>query len=106
MLVCDREKITGRAAYSGHNEVVGALEILETKHIVWVVVRGLGRDRIYTFRVRDNLPLLTPVQVSKLDLRLQERHARELAKCKLDYGEWEQLTLSSLLEEGSLMGSP
>ena len=99
MLVCDREKITGRAAHSGHNEVVGALEILETEHIVWVVTRGLGRDRIYTFRVRDNLPLLTPVQISKLDSRLQERHGRELARCKLDYGEWEQLTLSSLLED-------
>jgi len=99
MLVCDREKITGRAARSGHNEIVGALEILETEHITWVVIRGLGRDRIYAFRVRDNLPLLTPVQVSKLDLRLQERHARELARCKLDYGEWQQLTLSSLLED-------
>ena len=99
MLVCGRDKITGRAACSARNETIGALEILETEHIVWVVTRGLGRDRIYAFRVRDNLPLLTPVQLSKLDLRLQERHARELAKCKLDYREWEQLTLSSLLED-------
>ena len=99
MLVCGREKITGRAARSNRSEVIGALDILETEHIVWVVIRGSGRDRIYAFRVRDNLPLLTPVQISKLDSRLQERHMRELARCKLDYGEWEQLTLSSLLED-------
>ena len=99
MLVCGREKITGRAARSNRSEVIGALDILETEHIVWVVIRGFGRDRTYAFRVRDNLPLLTPVQISKLDSRLQERHGRELARCKLDYGEWEQLTLSSLLED-------
>ena len=99
MLVCERGKITGRAACSGRSETIGALEILEMEHIVWLVTRGLGRDRIYAFRVRDNLPLLTPVQVSKLDLRLQERHMRELARCKLDYEEWEQLTLPSLLED-------
>ena len=104
MVVCSRKRITGRAP-RGQGENLrqgfpGALEILEAEHIIWLHTSGTSAEMIhYSFRVLDNLPLLTPVQVAKLTLLLQERHAREMARCKLDYDEWEQLTLPSLLAD-------
>ena len=103
MVVCSRKRITGRAP-RGQGENLrqgfpGALEILEDEYIVWLHRSGTGAEMLYSFRVLDNLPLLTPIQVAKLTLLLQERHAREMARCKLDYDEWEQLTLPSLLAD-------
>jgi len=104
MVVCSRKRITGRAS-RGEGENLrqgfpGAIEILEDEHIVWLHTSGTSAEMIhYSFRVLDNLPLLAPAQVAKLTLLLQERHAREMARYKLDYDEWEQLTLSSLLAD-------
>ena len=103
MVACgNRHKIMGRKEYSHgtakRRGMVGALEILEGEKIVLPHTYGEGRDTVYFFRVLDILPLLTPTQVGKLSTRLQERHERSLERCKLDYNEWKQLTLPTLLE--------
>jgi len=95
----NRHKLLGRAERKDRTRTVGALEVLEQERIVWTQAYGDGRDTIYYFRVLDNLPLLTPAQAAKLTQRLQERHQREVSKCNLDYLEWEQLTMPSLLQQ-------
>jgi hypothetical protein len=98
----DRCKIRGRNEYGQkrrYSRTVGALEILENEHIVWPRTVGTGRDTVYYYRVLNALPILTPAQISKLTRRLQERHERELERRKLDYDEWQQLTLPTLLED-------
>jgi len=97
----NRHKILGRAARPGRKRTVGALETLEKERIVWTRTYGTGdRDVQYYFRVLSRLPLLTPTQVGRLTKRLQERHQRQMARCQLDYEEWKQLTLPSLLMAG------
>ena len=98
----NRHKLLGRNAYGKkkrYNRTVGALEILENEHIVWPQPIGHGRDIIYHFRVLDNLPLLVPVQVGKLSIRLQERHARTIEHCRLEFKQWQQLSLPTLLKD-------
>ena len=92
----DRKRLLGREACAGRGRTVGALEVLERERVVWVQRRGQGTSMRYMFRVLDHLPLLTPAQVATLSERLQERHARELARCEVDREEWEQLTLPTL----------
>jgi len=96
----NRHKLIGRSAHGKkrhYNRTVGALEILENERIVWPQTIGTGRDTVYYFRVLDNLPLLVPAQVSQLSTRLQERHAREIERCRLEFEEWQQLSLPTLL---------
>ena len=98
----NRHKLLGRSAYGKkrrHNRIVGALEILENEYIVWPQPLGHGRDTIYYFRVLDNLPLLVPAQINKLSERLQERHAREIGRCRLEFEQWQQLSLPTLLKD-------
>jgi len=101
MLVCDRERIIGRASRGkGRNyrkEQIGALNILQDERVMRIIKSGVGRDTLYSFRVQTVLPLLTPRQIAMLSPSLQERHAREIARCKVDYEEWEQLPLLSLV---------
>lgn len=101
MVACgNRHKILGRAEQHNRPPMLGALKLLEIEHIVWARACGEDSEIIYRFRILDNLPLLTPSQVAILSERLQERHAREIERCKLDYDEWVQLPMSSLLPEG------
>jgi len=93
----NRHKVLGRAACKGRQRTIGALETLEQARIVWTRTYGQDRDTIYYFRVLDNLPILTPAQTAKLTQRLQERHQREMSKCQIDYEQWQQLTLPTLL---------
>lgn len=93
----NRHRILGRAERKGRKRMVGALEILEIERIVWPRAYGEGRETIYYFRVLDTLPLLTPWQVTQLPPPIQERHQRTLSRCSIDYQEWKQLTLPSLL---------
>lgn len=95
----NRHKILGRKTRTGRRPTIGALTVLEQERIVWPQTTGSGRDTIYYFRVLDNLPLLTPTQVLTLTIKLRERHQRTLAKCQIDFQEWTQLTLPSLLPE-------
>lgn len=94
----NRHKLLGRAARQGRAPVIGAIKILEQQRIIWVKAVGRGRQTKYYFRVLDNLPLLTPQQVTQLTPRLQEAHQRFLKQCQIDYEEWAQLTLPSLLK--------
>ena len=98
----NRHKIMGRSEYGQkrkHSRMIGALEILENERIVWPHTIGTGRETVYCFRVLNSLPILTPLQIGRLSERLQERHAREIERCKLDINDWEQLTLPTLLED-------
>lgn len=98
----NRYRLLGRNAHGKkrrYKRTVGVLEILESEYIVWRQTIGTGRDTIYYFRVLDNLPLLTPIQIDKLSPRLQERHAREIERCRLEFEQWQQLSLPTLLED-------
>lgn len=98
----NRHKLIGRSAHGKkrrYNRTVGALEILENERIVWPQRIGTGRDTVYYFKVRDNLPLLVPAQVGKLSIRLQERHARTIEHCRLEFKQWQQLSLPTLLKD-------
>ena len=66
---------------------------------MWLKSRGAGTQVTYTFRVLDQLPLLTPAQVNRLTPRLQERHRAAIHRCDLDFLEWAQLTLPMLTQE-------
>lgn len=91
-----RYKILGRAERKGCGRIVGALEILEEQRIVYANRKGSGRKISYRFRVLENLPLLTPRQVEDLTSRLQKAHKRFLEQSRIDYEEWEQMTLPTL----------
>jgi hypothetical protein len=93
----NRHAILGRARRNGRKPIVGALETLENERIVWVLHSGSGRMTRYHFRVLGSLPLLTPGQIQRLTPRLQEAHERFLQRCAIDYEEWKQLTLPSLM---------
>lgn len=98
----NRHKLIGRNAHGQkrrYTRMVGALEILQNERIVWSQPIGTGRDTVYYFKVLDKLPLLTPIQVGKLSTRLQERHAREIERCRLEFEEWQQLSLPTLLRD-------
>lgn len=97
----NRHKILGRAARQGRGPTIGALEVLETERIVWTRAYGTDRNIQYFFRVLDRLPILAPAQIELLTPRLQERHQRQIARCELNYEEWKQLTLPSLLMSGT-----
>jgi hypothetical protein len=97
----NRHKILGRATRQGRGPIIGVLEVLETQRIVRTRTYGTGRSVQYYFRVLDHLPILAPAQVKLLTPRLQERHQRQIARCELDYEEWKQLTLPSLLMSGT-----
>jgi hypothetical protein len=101
----DRHRLLGRGprgtkqAGTYRKEVTGAIAILEEQRILYVTSRHSGRFTEYVFRILDRLPLLTPVQVKRLPVPLQERHQHELARSKLDYQQWQQYTLPLLLED-------
>ena len=98
----NRHKLIGRSAYGKkrrHSRIVGTLEILENERIVWQQTIGTGRDTVYYFKVLDNLPLLVPTQIGKLSERLQERHARTIERCQLEFNQWQQLSLPTLLKD-------
>jgi len=98
----NRHKLIGRSAYGKkrrHSRIVGTLEILENECIVWQQTIGTGRDTVYYFKVLDNLPLLVPTQIGKLSERLQERHARTIERCQLEFNQWQQLSLPTLLKD-------
>jgi hypothetical protein len=95
----NRHRIMGRCERTDRPAIVGALEILEDHRIVWLKSRGAGTQVTYAFRVLEPLPLLTPTQVERLSQRLQQRHEAALARCQLNYHEWEQLTLPMLTQE-------
>jgi hypothetical protein len=102
----NRHAILGRNAYGNRPRRVGALEVLEQERIVWVKRYGDSGTTSYRFRVLDNLPLLTPRQVKKLSGELQRAHKDFVERSQLDYEEWRQLTLPTLLDDaGSPMSS-
>jgi len=99
----DRHKILGRAPWSNHARTVGALETLEQHRIVWPRRYGTNRQTYYVFKVLNTLPLLTPTQIATLTPRLQARHARQLERAKVNYDEWQQLTLPTLAPANDLL---
>jgi hypothetical protein len=94
----NRHVILGRNERKGRERTIGALEVLENERIVWPKKYGVGHETRYRFRVLENLPLLTPVQVQKLTPLLRRAHARFVADCPIDYEEWSRLTLPTLAE--------
>jgi len=76
----------------------GAFDALEAVGIARVETLGSGTKVSYKVSCLHSLPLLTPAQVEKLPAILQEKHAEELRKAKLEQEEWLQLTLPTLVQ--------
>jgi len=93
-----RYKLLGRAERKGCGRIVGAFEVLEGERIIYIKKTGRAKRISYHFRVMENLPLLTPRQVERLPERVQRSHKNFIKKCQIDYEEWEQMTLNSLME--------
>jgi hypothetical protein len=83
----NKQMLIGRMDKGKRRE--GWLEKLERERIVWSHREGQS----YSFRVLDNLPLLTTTQVATLSERRQQAHARFLEKANLDRADWEQATV-------------
>lgn len=100
----NRQLITGRKRVRAGVEYwkTGWLEILEYHRILWY----RRRENIYTFQCLASLPLLTPAQVTKLSLGRQAAHRRLLYRCDLDFQQWKQLTLPTLLPDGVMGVAP
>lgn len=94
----NRRRLTGRNKRVDRKAQMGAFEILTKAKVIHVRTQGTGRKTQYFFRVRDNLPLLTPRQTEYLTPALQQRHKEWLWKCSIDYEEWQQLSFESLID--------
>jgi hypothetical protein len=91
----NRHAIVGRSDQGR----IGALQILEREWLVHVETYGQNRQVSYKYRVLDSLPLLTRNQVETLPETLQKAHERFIKRCDVNYQEWEQLKLNSILED-------
>lgn len=79
----DRHKLTGRKRKKPNGEEYreeGLFDVLRRHRLLWVIVRGSGRESEYVFKIVKNPPLLLPSQVAELRPPLQELHRRLLAK--------------------------
>lgn len=88
----DKQRLIGRQR--GGKWVAGWLDELEQERIIWYKKDETGH---YHFRVLDSLPLLTPTQTGRLRPGLQRAHDAFLQRANLDFEEWQQLTLPSLV---------
>lgn len=97
-LGCSRQQLIGRERRRDGRRYWqrGWMEVLRDEGILRWKQDSHGRYRFY---VREVLPLLTPEQVARLPAGLQEAHARWLRQAELDEEAWEQIPISSLLEQ-------
>lgn len=75
----------------------GAFDRLSEAGIAKVETFGGGNNISYQLSVLNDLPLLVPEQVETLPEILQVKHARKLKECSINYEEWEQLALPTLV---------
>jgi len=76
----------------------GAFDRLQEAGIAQVETLGSGNKNVsYCISCLNNLPLLVPAQVETLPEVLQLEHARFLKECSIEYKEWKQIELPSLL---------
>lgn len=88
----DKQRLIGRQRNG--KWVPGWLDDLERERLIWYKKDESGH---YHFRVLDSLPLLTPTQTGRLRPGLQRAHDAFLQRANLDFEEWQQLTLPSLV---------
>ncbi len=94
----NRQTITGVAR--GSSWQGGAFDVLNAEKIALIDRVGEGRMAIWHAKVLNSLPFLTPSQVAKLDLELQEDHAAFINEFASDLIlRLEQLSLPSLIQE-------
>lgn len=70
-----RHTVTGRAATLTHPGQGNLLDTLARERLAHTWAEGAGRQRRYSWDVREEAPTLTPYQVSSLPLPLQDDHA-------------------------------
>lgn len=96
-----RQAITGvkrkKRDGSGKYWQPGAFDALEKVAIAKVERLGSGKNISYRVSCLHSLPLLTPAQVETLPPLLQERHAKFLRRAAIEFEEWRQLELPSLV---------
>ncbi|HID65167.1 MAG TPA: hypothetical protein EYP49_20810 [Anaerolineae bacterium] len=97
----NRQKITGVQREKDGRKYwqPGAFDALSQAAIARVETLGKGKKVSYKVSCLNSLPLLTPAQVETLPGILQEEHARFLKECSIEYEEWKQLELSTLVQE-------
>jgi len=97
----NRQKITGverEGGPGGKYWQPGAFDRLEGAGIAKTERLGSGRNISYRVSCLHNLPLLTPAQVEILPAILQESHAEFLRRASIEYQEWTQLELPTLVQ--------
>lgn len=78
----------------------GAFIRLSEAAITRIETLGGGNKKVsYRISCLNHLPLMVPGQVETLPEVLQIKHAKFLKECSIEYEEWEQLTLPSLVQE-------
>ena len=75
----------------------GAFDRMSQAAIARVETLGAKRNVSYKVSCLNSLPLLTPAQVETLPEILQLRHAQFLKESSIEYEEWKQLELPSLV---------
>lgn len=76
----------------------GAFDRLQAAAVARVETLGKGRNVSYRVSCLHSLPLLTPQQVEILPPVLQVKHAKFLKEASIEYEEWMQLELPSLVQ--------
>jgi len=100
----NRQKITGverkKKDGSGKYWQAGAFDGLQQAAVARVEILGHGKKNIsYRISCLHELPLLVPQQVERLREELQIKHARFLQETSIEYEEWQQLEIPSLVRE-------
>lgn len=95
-LKVNRQEITG--VRRGKAWQPGAFDVLNEFGIAKIVPIGKGAKTLWWAKVMNSLPLLTPKQVEQLTPLLQERQEGFLEIFRIDYENWEQLPMDSLVK--------
>ncbi len=92
-----RQAITGVRREGGQKWQPGAFDVLNTEKVAKIEQVGEGRQAIWWARVWNELPMLAPAQVARLDPLIQQRHETWLKDFAIDAERWEQIELPSLI---------
>lgn len=104
-LAVKRQGITGVQRWTGGKKGVGrkywqegAFDRLEATGLAKIERLGKGKNISYRVSCLHSLPLLTPQQVETLPPILQQSHAEFLKESDIEYKEWMQLELPTLVQ--------
>lgn len=92
ILGVDRHTITGRSRNGEWQD--GYINVLENEGIMVAKYRTNG----YTYVVRDTLPLLTPIQATKMTQRMQAKHEAWLVQNHVNLEMWRRIAVQTIIQ--------